>query len=74
MKALNIVIRKTVWDAVNQLSNPGKNAAPIAFALLTRNDYMEAPGSPELDAAFAAVEAGRFDPPGSVPDCTRDKP
>jgi hypothetical protein len=74
MKALNIVIRKTVADAVDRLRHPEENAAHIAWALFSRNEYMEPPYSPELDAAFDEIEAGRFDPPGFVPDCTRDKP
>jgi hypothetical protein len=74
MKAMNIVIRKTVADAVEMLENPEENGAHIVMALFGRNDYMEPPFSPELDAAFTDIEAGRFDPPWFVPDCTRDKP
>jgi len=76
MKALNIVIRKTVADVVDMLSDPdeGDNGQRIGWTLFGRHSYMEPPGSPELDAAFADIEAGRFDPPGFVPDCTRDKP
>jgi hypothetical protein len=48
MKALNIVIRKTVADALETLRHPADNAPDILFTLLSRNEYMEPQGSPSL--------------------------
>ena len=51
MKALNIVIRHTVSEAVSRLENPGKNAQELYYTLFYINKYMEPPGSAELEAA-----------------------
>lgn len=74
MKALNIVIRKTVSDAVERLENPSENADYIYWTLAYISKYMEPPGSDELKHAYEKIENGEFDPPGFVPDCTRSEP
>lgn len=77
MKAMNIVIRRTVWDAIQRMRHSTGLFKPeeyIPFTLRYIDDYMEPPGSAELEAAYKAIEEGRFDPPGFVPDCTRSEP
>jgi hypothetical protein len=74
MKALNIVIRHTVSEAVSRLENPGKNAQELYYTLFYINKYMEPPGSAELEAAYEKIKNGEFDPPGFIPDCTRSEP
>jgi hypothetical protein len=74
MKALNIVIRHTVSEAVSRLENPGKNAQELYYTLFYINKYMEPPGSAELEAAYKKIKNGEFDPPGFIPDCTRSEP
>lgn len=74
MKALNIVIRHTVTEMVKKLRNPQENGQELYWTLTYVNDYMEPPGSDELERAYADIKEGRFDPPGFVPDCTRSKP
>jgi hypothetical protein len=74
MKALNIVIRHTVSEMVKKLRNPHKNGEELYWTLTYVHDYMESPGSDELERAYADIKEGRFDPPGFVPDCTRSKP
>jgi hypothetical protein len=74
MKALNIVIRHTVSRIVKKLSSPSENAEELYWTLAYVNDYMEPPGSDELEGAYEDIKEGRFDPPGFVPDCTRSKP
>jgi hypothetical protein len=57
MRAMNIVIRRTVYDALRQLRSPEdqKAYAFCAFQLATVHDYMEPPGSAELEQAYAAL-------------------
>jgi len=55
MRALNIVIRRTVYEALRDRDDE-ENAAFCAFQLNTVHDYMEAPGSPELEAAYRELE------------------
>lgn len=74
MKALNIVIRRTVSKAVALVSHPVDNAEQLYWTLHYINGYMEPPGSDELERAFDRIEHGRFDPPGFIPDCTRSEP
>lgn len=76
MKALNIVIRKTVHDMITRLDDPksGDNGQVLSWTLNYINSYMEPPGSDELKLAYERIKNGEFDPPGFVPDCTRDKP
>jgi hypothetical protein len=76
MKALNIVIRKTVNDVITRLRHPesDNNAEKLYLTLRYISSYMEPPGSTELKLAYDRIENGEFDPPGFVPDCTRDKP
>jgi hypothetical protein len=74
MKALNVVIRHTVSEMLRKLRNPRENEQELYWTLAYVNDYMEAPGSDELERAYADIQEGRFDPPGFVPDCTRSKP
>ncbi len=67
MRAINVVIRRTVYDAFGKLDNPDadENAGMFVwFQLQTVNDYMEPPGSPELEAAYEAVRDGK-EPPAS---------
>ena len=62
MKALNIVIRRTVHNALGHLNaDPEDDPDAMRFAwfqLKTVHDYMEPPGSPELEEAYKAY-AGR---------------
>jgi len=74
MKALNIVIRYTASAMVKKLSNARENGEELYWTLAYINDYMEPPGSDELERAYEDIKEGRFDPPGFVPDCTRSKP
>jgi hypothetical protein len=82
MKAMNFVIRHTVYEVLSRLSDPNgvvsdsdiTNAQVLDFTLRYINEYMEPPGSPELEAAFEKIKNGQFDPPGFVPDCTRSEP
>jgi hypothetical protein len=74
MKALNIVIRRTVSEMVRKLGNLRENGEELYWTLTYVNDYMEPPGSDELEKAYADIKEGRFDPPGFVPDCTRSRP
>ena len=74
MKALNIVIRQTVSEAIERLENPSKNVDYIYWTLAYINEYMEPPGSDELKRAYEKIKNGEFDPPGFVPDCTRSEP
>ena len=83
MKALNIVIRYTVYDMVSALTNLDgvideelgfTNADRIGLTLRYINSYMEPPGSPELDEAYRRIKDGKFDPPEFVPDCTSSSP
>lgn len=76
MKAMNIVIRHAVHEAISRLSHPDQddNAEYIYWTLAYINDYMEPPGSSELEQAYQDIKEGRFDPPGFVPDCTRSSP
>ena len=74
MKALNIVIRQAVSEAVEHLEDPGKNAEYIYWTLAYIHEYMEPPGSEELKRAYEKIKSGEFDPPGFVPDCTRSEP
>jgi hypothetical protein len=74
MKALNVVIRQTVSEAVEHLEHPSENVEYIYWTLAYINDYMEPPGSDELKQAYEKIKNGEFDPPGFIPDCTRDKP
>lgn len=74
MKALNIVIRHTVTEMVKKLGDPRDNAQVLRWTLTYIHDYMEPPGSRELERAYADIKEGHFDPPGFVPDCTRSKP
>jgi hypothetical protein len=74
MKALNIIIRHTVSEMVKKLSNPRENGEELYWTLTYVHDYMEPPGSDELERAYEDIKEGRFDPPGFVPDCTRSKP
>jgi hypothetical protein len=84
MKALSIVIRHAVYDAVSRLYNPGHlntisenysvtNAEWLGVTMNFINSYMEPPGSPELEAAYQRIKSGEFDPPGFVPDCRRSE-
>ena len=63
MKALNIVIRHTVSEMVEKLSNPRENGEELYWTLTYVNDYMEPPGSDELERACEDIKEGRFDPP-----------
>lgn len=74
MKALNIVIRRTVGEVVKKLGNPAENGEELYWKLVYINNYMESPGSDELEKAYADIKEGHFDPPGFVPDCTKSKP
>lgn len=76
MQAMNIVIRKTVYDAVTRLSHPadGDNGMLILMVLGRIDDYMEPPGTPELELAYERIENGEFDPVGFVPDCKQSSP
>ena len=74
MKALNIVIRHTVSSMIKKLSNASENGEELYWTLTYVNDYMEPPGSAELERAYEDTKEGRFDPPGFIPDCTRSKP
>ena len=74
MKALNIVIRQTVSEAIERLEHPSKNVDYIYWTLAYINEYMEPPGSDELKRAYEKIKNGQFDPPGFVPDCTRSEP
>jgi hypothetical protein len=71
MKAMNIVIRHAVTEAVKHLEHPKDNLDYINWTLAYINDYMEPPGSLELERAYNEIKEGRFDPPGFVPDCTK---
>jgi len=71
MKAMNIVIRRTVTEAVKRLEDPKDSAEYIYWSLMYINDYMEPPGSPELERAY---KEGHFDPPGFVPDSRKSSP
>jgi hypothetical protein len=74
MKALNIVVRHTVSEMVKKLGDPRENGQDLYWTLAFIHDYMESPGSGELERAYEDIKEGRFDPPGFVPDCTRSKP
>lgn len=74
MKALNIIIRYTTSEMVKKLSKARENVDELYWTLTYINDYMEPPGSDELERAYEDIKEGRFDPPGFVPDCTRSKP
>ncbi len=74
MKALNIVVRQTVSEAVEHLEHPSKNVDYIYWTLAYINEYMEPPESDELKRAYEKIKNGEFDPPGFVPDCTRSEP
>lgn len=75
MKALNIVIRRTVSKAVARLSHPtDDNLKSLFWTLRYIHGYMEPPGSDELERAFDNIQHGRFDPPGFIPDCTMSEP
>lgn len=76
MKALNIVIRRTVHEAITRLNHPadGDNGEMIYWTLSHIDDYMEPPGSDELQLAYERMENGDFDPPEFIPDCTRSEP
>jgi hypothetical protein len=76
MKALNIVIRRTVHKAVTFMSDPVADGTGerLYWYLAPMNRYMEPPGSDELEAAYKKIENGEFDPPGFIPDSVRDKP
>lgn len=74
MKALNIVIRQTVSEAVERLAHPSNNLEYMYWTLAYINEYMEPPGSDELERAYEKIKNGEFDPPGFVPDCTRSEP
>lgn len=57
MRALNIVIRHTVYEALEALHGESTDAAAFAwFQLTTVNDYMEPPGSAELEAAYSQLK------------------
>jgi hypothetical protein len=63
MRALNIVIRRTVYDAFDALAlleNPTRNKREgvdyCLFQIRTVNDYMEPPGSPELEEAYNEIQ------------------
>jgi hypothetical protein len=57
MRALNIVIRRMVYEALSMLDSDDQGTAKAycSFQMSTVNDYMEAPGSPELERAYAEV-------------------
>jgi hypothetical protein len=61
MRALNIVIRRTVHEALGKLSDLGgdKRAEDAGgycwFQLSSVTGYMEPPGSPELEEAYREV-------------------
>jgi hypothetical protein len=74
MKALNIVIRRTVSKAVAKLNHPSDHLEELYWQLHGIHRYMEPPGSDELERAYEAIQQGRFDPPGFIPDCTRSEP
>jgi hypothetical protein len=58
MRALSIVIRRTVYDALNRDDDDNYFAW---FQLNTVHDYMEPPGSPELEEAYNEIQrAGGF--------------
>ena len=61
MKALNIVIRHTVSEMVKKLSSPRENGEELYWTLTYVNDYMEPPGSDELERAYEDIKEGRFD-------------
>jgi hypothetical protein len=61
MRALNIVIRHAVYEALTRLGAAvGDQDAWrfIQFQLATVNDYMEPPGSAELEQAYEEVTGG----------------
>lgn len=83
MKAMNIVIRHTVYGVLSALHDPDRvideehgftSGQSLGLTLRYINDYMEPPGSPELEDAYQRIKNGQFDPPGFVPDCTRSEP
>jgi hypothetical protein len=83
MKAMNIVIRYKVYEVLSAISNPDRvideklgftNGQSLGFTMHYINDYMERPGSPELEEAYQRIKNGQFDPQGFVPDCTRSEP
>jgi hypothetical protein len=74
MKALNIVIRQTVSEAIERLEHLSKNVDYIYWTLTYINEYMEPPGSDQLKRAYEKIKNGEFDPPGFVPECTRSEP
>ena len=58
MRALNIVIRRAVHDALTYLGAPVEDRDAgrfIEFQLATVRDYMEPPGSPDLELAYDQV-------------------
>ncbi len=57
MKAMNIVIRHAVTEAVTKLEHPKDNEEFIFWTLRYINDYMEPPGSPELEQAYSEIKA-----------------
>lgn len=73
MKAMNVVIRHTVSEAIERLAQPEKNAQELFYTLFYINEYMELPGSPELAQAYERIKNGEFDPPGFIPDCTKSE-
>lgn len=74
MKAMNIVIRHAVAEAVKHLEHPKDSLDYINWTLAYIDDYMEPPGSPELERAYNEIKEGRFDPPDFFPDCTKSSP
>jgi hypothetical protein len=74
MKALNIVVRRTVSKMIENLSNPDQDGKEIYWTLAYINRYMEPPGSDELESAYEKIRDGQFDPVGFIPDCTRSEP
>ncbi len=61
MRALNIVIRHAVYEALTRLGAAVGNQDAwrfIQFQLATVNEYMERPGSAELKQAYEEVTGG----------------
>jgi hypothetical protein len=83
MKAMNIVIRHKVYEIFNAMANPDvvlderlgvTNGSMLSFTLNYINEYMEPPGTPELEEAYQRIKNGQFDPPGFIPDCVKSEP
>jgi hypothetical protein len=83
MKAMNIVIRHKVYEILDMMANPDvvlderldvTNGSALSFTMHYINDYMEPPGSEELEQAYRRIKNGEFDPPGFVPDCVKSEP